>query len=294
MDFKYGKHIDLLYHGLAHLHVHNASDLYSPAYIDFMKRLRNSDWIIPASMEGYYNENFERLSIINFLPFYSTGWDELRQMLLGHQGFTDRDKEMFIQPFIQLLDGESAMYFAFWEDTYRGISSQRISIENLLRAKFHPYECLFGSLHQNTAAYLSFSLTRNGRGFSSRDGEPGAFAPFPQNTEGIDDTFFTLLHEYSHQITDPLLNTYIRMDNDSHDISENAVILFDYYLIQAIREADTRAYFHWLSPIVEGAGEKLSTDGFFYIFRVPDTVHYNIKEACAKIIKNKGNIQNGR
>lgn len=291
MDFKYGKHIDLLYHGLAHLHVHNASDLYSPAYIDFMKRLRNSDWIIPASMEGYYNENFERLSIINFLPFYSTGWDELRQMLLGHQGFTDRDKEMFIQPFIQLLDGESAMYFAFGK-----IHTGEYPVKEFLLKIFcgrnfiRMSACLARFTKTQRRIYLS---ALRAMAVVSAAGMENP-APFPQNTEGIDDTFFTLLHEYSHQITDPLLNTYIRMDNDSHDISENAVILFDYYLIQAIREADTRAYFHWLSPIVEGAGEKLSTDGFFYIFRVPDTVHYNIKEACAKIIKNKGNTQNGR
>ena len=62
MEFRYEKHIDLVYHVLAHFHVDNASDLYLPAYVDFMKQIRNCDLTIPAQMEKYYNENFDRLS----------------------------------------------------------------------------------------------------------------------------------------------------------------------------------------------------------------------------------------
>ena len=65
IDFKYEKHIDLIYHTLAHFHVDNASNLYLPAYVDWMKEIRNCDLTIPVEMENYYNENFDRLSIIN-------------------------------------------------------------------------------------------------------------------------------------------------------------------------------------------------------------------------------------
>mgnify|MGYP006910804522 CR=1 FL=1 len=125
MEFRYEKHIDLVYHVLAHFHVDNASDLYLPAYVDFMKQIRNCDLTIPAQMEKYYNENFDRLSVINFLPFYSADWDDLKQLLLDYHSFTEMDKKMFLFPFTQLLHNESATYFAYWENQYQKIQDQK-------------------------------------------------------------------------------------------------------------------------------------------------------------------------
>lgn len=285
MDFKYGKHIDLIYHTLAHFHVDNASDLYLPAYIDWMKQIRNCDLTIPVQMENYYNDNFDRLSGINFLPFYSTDWDNLNQLLLNHHDFTEMDKKIFIVPFIQLLHNESAMYFEFWENQYQKIFDQKIHTENLLRNKFDIFQCLFDYSNKNAVAYLSFSLTRNGRGFSSVNGDFGAFAPFPQSAKDIKNVFFTLLHEYSHQITDPLLNTSIHMGDDSHAISENIVILFDYYLISTICEADIESYFNWLAHIAGIADKKISVDEFLHIFCVSDNVHNEIKNLIDRITR---------
>ena len=78
---------------------------------------------------------------------------------------------------------------------------------------------MFDYSNKNAVAYLSFGLTRNGRGFSGVNGDFGAFVPFPRNTKDIENVWFTLLHEYSHQITDPLLNTNIRMGDGSHAMS---------------------------------------------------------------------------
>lgn len=284
IDFKYEKHIDLIYHTLAHFHVDNASNLYLPAYVDWMKEIRNCDLTIPVEMENYYNENFDRLSIINFLPFYSTDLDNLIQLLWNHHGFTEMDKKIFIVPFIQLLQNESAMYFAFWENKYQKIFDQKVHTENLLRHQFDKFQCIFDYFDKNALAYLSFSLTRNGRGFCGANGDFGAFAPFPHNEESTKNVFFTLLHEYSHQMTDPLLNTNINMKDGSHDVSENVVILFDYYLISAICEADIEPYFHWLVAIAGTFDKKISVDNFFDIFCVPDTIHHKIKDLVNRII----------
>ena len=284
MVFKYGKHIDLIYHILAHFHVDNASDLYLPAYVESMKQIRNGDLTIPVQMEKYYNENFNRLSIINFLPFYATDWDNLKQLLLNHHGFTEMDKNIFIVPFLQLLHNESAMYFDFWENKHQKIFDQKIHTENLLRHRFDEFQCLFDYSNKNAVAYLSLSLTRNGRGFSSINGDFGAFAPFPQNTKDIKNVFFTLLHEYSHQITDPLLNTNIYMGDGSHAISENIVILFDYYLISAICEVNIESYFSWLAHMAGNINKKIGVDEFLHIFYVPNTVHNKIKNLIDKII----------
>lgn len=191
---------------------------------------------------------------------------------------------MFIFPFIQFLHNESTMYFDYWKNQYQKIQDQKIHTENLLRTKFGEFQCLFDYFNKNAVAYLSFSLTRNGRGFSSVNGDFGASAPFPQNTKDIKNVFFTLLHEYSHQITDPLLNTNIRMGDGSHANSENIVILFDYYLIKAICEMDSKAYFDWVFDISGNADKNISADEFFHIFCVSNPVHNEIKNLIDKII----------
>ena len=139
IEFKYKKHIDLIYHILAHFHVDNASNLYLPAYIDFMKEIRNGELTISKQMENYYNNNFNRLSVINFLPFYSTDWDNLKQLLLNYSGFNESDKIMFIFPFIRLLQNESSMYFAFWKSQCQKALEQKIYTENLLRTEFNNF-----------------------------------------------------------------------------------------------------------------------------------------------------------
>ena len=84
-EFKYCKHIDLVYHILNHMHVQNSSDLYSQKYVDSIQmNKKDGDINILEELrllEVYYNDNFERLTIVNFLPFYSNTLEELKGML---------------------------------------------------------------------------------------------------------------------------------------------------------------------------------------------------------------------
>ena len=73
--FLYSKVVDLVYHVLAHMQVSNASNLYSETYIRMFEPYREENGFSfdPKSavnkMQGYYNQNFERLGVVNFLPF---------------------------------------------------------------------------------------------------------------------------------------------------------------------------------------------------------------------------------
>ena len=63
------------------------------------------------------------------------------------------------------------------------------------------------------------------------------------------------------------------------------VILFDYYLITAICETDTKSYFNWPVDISGNADTKISADEFLHIFCVSNTVHNEIKNSIDKIIR---------
>ncbi len=73
IEYFYKPHIDLIYHILAHIKVNNASDLYSSTYVKKMAKLqRNATLVVPDKLIEYYNQNFDKLGIINFIPFFAT------------------------------------------------------------------------------------------------------------------------------------------------------------------------------------------------------------------------------
>ena len=82
IDFIYQKHIDLVFHILAHIKVNNPSDLFSEPYIEKMSlAIQDNKIFLPQSAVKYYNQNFNRLGIINFLPFFTQNMEELIQLL---------------------------------------------------------------------------------------------------------------------------------------------------------------------------------------------------------------------
>lgn len=59
MEFRYSKHVDLIYHELASMKVDNASNCYSQQYINkISKEKLNSDYNIETTilnLQNYYN-----------------------------------------------------------------------------------------------------------------------------------------------------------------------------------------------------------------------------------------------
>lgn len=273
-EFRYAKHIDLLYHVLAHMQVGNASDLFDPSYIQKMAALRaerSSERDLRNALqklEGYYNRHFERLGVINFLPVYACGFEEMKEGLLHHPAFTQADREAFLRPFVAVLEAEAPFYLPYWEEQYAKSRENRERMETMMRSRLSALSPLFAYAHKSPLAYFSYSITRNGRGIGGLGSTLCAVVPFPQQEKDDDNTFFTLLHEYTHQLTDGLLQTSIHMDDGSHNLSENVVILFDYFLVASVCESLVPAYLDWIALISGHEGEHLSPKQFLSFFAV--------------------------
>jgi hypothetical protein len=122
-------------------------------------------------------------------------------------------------------------------------------------------------------------MTRNGRGFHI-DSYFSAAIPFPENYESFQSTFFILLHEYTHQFTDNLLNSDINFADGSHNLSEYAVILSDYYLLKAIDESMVPNY---IKMFTDNNSE--SETEFMNTYKVGQNLEEKIIELTGDILK---------
>lgn len=287
IDFIYQKHIDLVFHILAHIKVSNPSDLFSESYIKEMSAAIKDDEIsFPLSAVDYYNQNFYRLGIINFLPFFSQNIEELIQLLRNYNGFNENDKELFIYSFVDLLIKHSTKYFEFWDKQFDKEKSSRLLIEKTLRDKINSYSFIFDYYKKSAKAWLSFSITKNGRGIGEISDSFSAAVPYPfVYDDNLYNTFFTLLHEYTHQFTDTILNADINMEDGSHNLSENIVILTDYYLIKNICKTDVTPYLFWLAP--KGEETYINEDLFLEIFKVPEHIQQRIDKLVKQLLNSR-------
>lgn len=285
--FKYCKHIDLIFHVLNHMRVMNPSDLYSQKYIrKIQEQKREGDINLlyeVQSLEDYYNNNYERLSIINFLPFYTNTLEELIEMLKKHN-FQDSDFRYFIVPMIELLERESVFYFDYWEEQYRELQNKRRDVEAQIEKMLENYKSIFEYYKKTPIIYLSLSISSNGRGFFKNENELYAAVPFPENPKDLSSTFIIILHEFTHQITDWLLQTEIRMNDDSHDLTEKMVILFDYYIIKEIEPNLLDAYFQWFLTYITTTDDTLSEVEFLELLSIPDSIRQQLLNLRDRLI----------
>ena len=285
IEFKYSLVQDLMYHILAHIKVENASNLYSREYIDNINEAKNGRCVNIRDavnfFSNYYNENFERLAIINFLPLFCSSVQELIAVIENYYAFTQEDKESFIFPLNQLLKSECVFYEEYWNKLYNTTAMDRKAIEEWIKNEMSKYEALFTYFNKFAVIGFSYSLTNNGRGYGG-EASFNAVVPFVFNESEYKNLFYQILHEYTHQFTDEILCENIRMDDGTHDISEKAVILFDYYLIKKLHKEDTASYFKWISSAtnVDNCDEKL----FLSVFKIRDDINEKLLELVDKII----------
>lgn len=276
VDFVYSQVSDLLFHFLAYIKVHNASNLYSQNYIDLMDLERKGSLKSAQNvlqLEKYYNDNFERLGIINFLPFYCSDLQSFKKMLLNNNAFSNEDKELFLFPLLCALEEENKFYFNYWERIFNDNINKRLLIENYIKEELEKYSSLFRYFKKNDAIVsFSFSLTRNGRGIWNEKALT-AIVPFPKLSTDYLNCFFQLLHEYTHRFTDSLIDSSINMSDGTHDLSESLVIIFDYYLIKALNKGDIGAYLDWLNRIIENQDTSVSELEILSVFNIPDALN---------------------
>lgn len=282
-EFIYSETYDIVYHILAHIKVENASNLYSKTYIQTINRAKNGYDSMEESVSrlaDYYNENFERLSVINFLPFYCASVQNLIETLESYKGFSKADREQFVLPMILLIQKEYAFYQSYWKTLYDSSSKKREVFESWIKKELNRYQPLFSYFHKSCVIGLSYSLTNNGRGYMKPE-TLNAVVPFVSDESRYKDTFFQILHEYTHQFTDCMLNETIKMDDGTHDNSEKAVILFDYYVIKKLCEQDMESYLKWIGSALNI--ERVDEDCFLSAFRIKDDIQERLLELVDKI-----------
>lgn len=286
IEFKYSVVQDLMYHILAHMKVENASNLYSEAYIDNVNQIKNGryDSITDAvsHLSNYYNENFERLGVINFLPLVCSSVQDLIGATENYYGFTETDMKEFIFPLNQLLKREFEFYEDYWNKLYDTTSVCRKAFESWIKNEMSKYEKLFSYYKKTAMVGMSYSLTNNGRGY----GSPSSFSavvPVAFDETKFKNSFYQILHEYTHQFTDKLLGDSIRMDDGTHDISEKAVILFDFYLIKKLNKEDAESYLKWIGTLanIDSCDENV----FLSVFKINDDINEKLLELAEIIIR---------
>ena len=272
-----------MFHILAHIKVDNPSDLFSEPYIEKMSlAIQDGEISLPQSAVKYYNQNFNRLGIINFLPFRTQNIEELIQLLRDYNEFNGNDKVLFVYPFVDMLIKYSTKYFEFWDKQFKKEKANRLLVEETLRNKINQYSFIFDYYKKSAKAWLSFSITKNGRGIGEISDCFSAAAPYPLYIDNWYNTFFTLIHEYTHQFTDIIVNADINMDDGSHNLSENIVILTDYYLYKSICKTDVISYLSWLAP--KGAETNIDEDLFLSIFKVPEHIQQRIDKIVEQLL----------
>ncbi len=275
-----------MYHILAHMKVENPSSLYSEAYIENVNKIKNGRYEsiteTVSQLADYYNENFERLGVINFLPLICPSVQDLIGATENYDGFTETDKNKFVFPIIQLLKSESVFYEDYWNKLHDTTSICRKAFESWIKNEMSKYGAVFSHFNKSAVVGMSYSMTNNGRGY----GDTASFnvvIPFAMEESGYKSVFYQILHEYTHQFTDRLVSESIRMDDGTHDTSEKAVILFDYYLIKALSKEDSDSYLKWVGSLA--SIENCDENSFLSAFKTNDDLNEKLLELVETIAR---------
>ncbi len=287
MEISYLYVCDLVYHMLAHMPVNNASCLYSEEYIGRIreeKAGRFQDLAEPmGQLAEYYNAHFDRLAVVNFLPYYCQDVPALLYTLESYPSFTTEDREAFLRPFSELLQKEDGFYGAYWKGLYDKSEKARKCMEVVFTKEWEKYRVLGNYFQKDRAiAGISYSMTCNGRGLGLNEAFL-AIVPFSEEERDYERSFLQLLHEYTHGFADAMLQQEISMEDGSHDFSENVVIMFDYYLIKALCPDDLQEYFRFISPNEEKDGSIMTEEILHSVFELPLQWHEKLKRLVGEI-----------
>lgn len=264
IKYKYSYIIDIIYHIFAHIKVCSASNLYDEDYIKMMSTNHLDDEMNKISL--YYNENFNRLASIQFILTDATTINDVENILLSFNMFTEDDKTFFILPFLDILNNVDKSYSDYWNEINNTV--EKTIVETGITERFNELTWLFDKYNKDIEIYLSYSINKNGRGIYSPN-KFQAVVPYPYHVNpkyDIDHSFYMAFHEITHQITDNMIGTIINMDDGSHDLSENIVIRVDYYWLK-----NKKAYLKWIAKLID-SDELLSVDMFENIFKLPNEI----------------------
>ncbi len=283
LNITYSKTCDLVFHILAHMKVNNASNLYSEKYMSLVNSQTGIEQRI-KEIEEYYNNNFQKLMIIGFIPYYCNTLEELKKAYLNIWWLEDNDRNYFIKPFIAILEQEYESYSIWWNKQYNDSIIERVNLERYLQNELNKYSQIFNYFNKPLELVLSYSITRNGRGICDNNSFI-VVSPFASSLDEYQSVLFQTLHEATHQFTDKLLNSNIRMDDGTHNLSEKIVMLFDYYMLEKINDDMVKDYISWVLKIYNLEEQGIGKDEFIDMHKVNKQLNDCIMELLNKILK---------
>ncbi len=275
-------HSDIVYHLLAHMDLPgNPSNLYSPQYIHNIAEARpgsiNELIVALRALRDSYESNFHRLSHINFIPYYTKDFSELVITLENYAEFTLEDKKTFIEPFVTLLINEKEFYERYWQNSLTDNDENIGAFEKYLSENLAPLNTLFLNTNLKPNIFVSLSMTTFGRGFYM-EGFLSAAVPLPNGPKGYEGAFFQMIHEFTHQLTDSLLESGIRMDDGSHQLSEIIAVVAGYYIFHRLYHKKLGNYLQWLNLGFNNQSKNITTDNFTSEFPLPKKIYSSLVE----------------
>lgn len=228
---------DLVLHCLAHMKVENDSDLYNEAYIKTIAKkkdalqLENTLEEKMQQLKAVYEEGFERLGLVNFIPFYVHTAKELEAALLQQPFFTAEDKEQFLTPFLAILQEEEAFYQGYWTEQMEQAEKVQQRILSKAGEFFTHIPSLTDKITFPVTISLQLSMTRAGRAMDMEDSKIVAVRYPLHESEDIN-SLLQVMHELTHTFTDELLHNEIKMGDGTHMYAEYLVFIADYILLE--------------------------------------------------------------
>lgn len=259
MDIVRSKYTDLIFHIFAHMKINNASDIYDEAYVENTEKESGIRTVIPEGITEYYCMHFERLAVINFMPYFMVRDTEELLYMLRHTGMTtEEDNNQFIDPFCRIIKELSADYFNYRERRTKAQTKSFEALQTYINEQSivmgHFFDNLFESENMKLKVIISDSLRRNGRATIAGD-TCVVILPMTSERYSMQEVFMQLIHECTHMMTDPLIDS-IHMDDGSHELAEYQVLLFDLWLFQRDSKALCSEYIKWISQEMLDNSEK--------------------------------------
>ena len=260
MEIVRSKYTDIIFHIFAHMKINNASDIYDEAYVESIEKESGIRTVIPEGITEYYCTHFERLAVINFMPYFMVRNTEELLYMLRHTGMTtEKDNDQFIDPFCRIVKELSEDYSNYWERRKKAQTKSFEALQTYIHEQSivmkHFFDNLFETGNMKLKVIISDSLRRNGRATITGD-TCVVILPMINERYSMQEVFMQLIHECTHMMTDPLIDS-IHMDDGSHELAEYQVILFDLWLFQRDSKALCDAYIKWISQEMLDNSEKM-------------------------------------
>lgn len=261
LEFGYNRFSDLFYYLLAHMPVNCAADVSDPEYARRMAECLGTSPEIPDRLLKYYEEHFDRVAIINFMPLIVSSAEECRNMLACCGQLSEEDLRVFADPLMDICEQASAAFYPWWDRHHAAVAKRAEEVYRYFSLQKERFGSFWSRPGAQTKVLFSYSLRKNGRAFNNGDIQT-VYLSFPEDDEDLPGCFFQFLHECTHRLTDPLLNQMIQMADGSHDMAEYQVLVYDEYLIHRLCPDMSRAYRSWIGDeYLNYAHEQLGREG---------------------------------